>query len=303
HDQSAAATAEPAAATTITTTAAAPEPVANADAEEDVGGEERGEVKDSQVVTSVEGDKAGRDDGSDSDDIVSESYPSPAFVAVSTPKRDLAGRVAGGNPSDETLMAARRRRDSPLIPLVYHYKVCRNGEDEDTTRLIDVDLARGKRLVRESWEKWDWEDPTLAAGAMAQCGDELAEEKCSRCKGSGAVFDECVINPLWGTICVACLTRGAPNRCRWCDPSEVKPRPSWVKETSPKKKGGVEKWAVASFEAVRDNHFVKLGEWAASAGAGDWEVAIGKAKKMLEACHAGHEYAKRDVVGAALGRH
>ncbi|KAI5310470.1 hypothetical protein KEM55_006690 [Ascosphaera atra] len=137
-----------------------------------------------------------------------------------------------------------------------------------------MDLVRGKRLVRESWEKvggsfrqkrvpvflreeWDWEDPMLAAGAMAQCGG---------------------------------------------DPSKVKPRPSRVKETSPKKKGGVEKWAVASFEAVRNNRFVKLGEWAASAGAGDWEVAIGEAKKVLEACQAGYEYAKRDVVGAVLGR-
>ncbi|KAI5288257.1 hypothetical protein KEM55_009132, partial [Ascosphaera atra] len=115
---------------------------------------------------------------------------------------------------------------------MYHYKVRRSGQDEDAMRLIDMDLVRGKRLVKELWEKvggsfrqkrvpvflreeWDWEDPTLVAGVMAQCGGELSEEQCLRCKGSGAVFDECVINPLWGTACVACLTRGAPNRCRW----------------------------------------------------------------------------------------
>ncbi|KAI5310504.1 hypothetical protein KEM55_006180, partial [Ascosphaera atra] len=105
-----------------------------------------------------------------------------------------------------------------------------------------------------------------------------------------------------GTACVSCLARGGPSRCEFRDPLEVKPRPSWVKETSPKKKGTVAAREVEALNKVRGNSLVVLGDWAASAGVRDWEVAIEEAKGVLEAAEACHEYAKRDVVGAAVGR-
>ncbi|KAI5303498.1 hypothetical protein KEM55_000518, partial [Ascosphaera atra] len=86
---------------------------------------------------------------------------------------------------------------------------------------------------------------------------------------------------------------------------EVKPRPSRVKETSPKKKGDVAARAVEALNKVHGNLLVVLGDWATSAGVRDWEVAIEKAKGVLEAAKACHEYAKRDVTGTGelSGRH
>ncbi|KAI5307887.1 hypothetical protein KEM55_007140, partial [Ascosphaera atra] len=100
-----------------------------------------------EFAAGTEADEGGRDDESDDDEAASESHSSPVFTAIDTPSRPSAGRWAGGNPSPETPLAARRHGDSPPLELAFRYKVRRNGVDESAALLLPVSVVRGKHVA------------------------------------------------------------------------------------------------------------------------------------------------------------
>ncbi|KAI5309378.1 hypothetical protein KEM55_003367 [Ascosphaera atra] len=142
---------------------------------------------------------------------------------------------------------------------------------------------------------------THQTGLLAQAGGEVREEKCKRCAvGTGPIFGECVVNPIWGTACLACLARGGPGRCSLRDKNEKKSRPGRCKPESPKKKTTVEAEFIAALDRVEGNELVKLGEWAKGGGVKEWRQAVEEAKKVVRAVEAGLAFVQTDKAGLQL---
>ncbi|KAI5298839.1 hypothetical protein KEM55_002860, partial [Ascosphaera atra] len=259
------------------------------------------------------GDEA-REDGMLRDETFSEGFPSGGFVTVNppTPCRLAGTGLTGGNPGESVPITpsrhAARRLDRPDVDLVFRYHVPREDGGEERREVAwRVETVVGKAMI-DTWGGEQRREPlvmhpewahdrneTHQTGMLAQAGGEVAEDKCNRCKrGTGPVFGECVKNRAWGTACVGCLARGAPERCSFRDKSEKKPRMSRRKSVSPKKgKSGTEQAFLAALDGVMDNEFIKVGSWGRSATAETWEKVGEKAKRVLAVAEAGKEWAAR----------
>ncbi|KAI5310153.1 hypothetical protein KEM55_001147, partial [Ascosphaera atra] len=252
-----------------------------------------------------------RDDEMSRDDNGSEGFSSHFTAINHTPARQTGGGLAGVTPGQSVPATpsrhALRRVDMPDVEVAFHYRV-RGDDGEESERSVVGKLVaeawggvqRLRPLVMHPERVGDRNGPHQT-GLLAQAEGEVREEKCKRCAvGMGPIFGECVVNPIWGTACMACPARGGSGRCSLRDKNEKKSRSGRCKPELPRKKSTLETEFVATLDEVEGNELVKLCEWAKGGGVKKWRQAVEEAKKVVRAVEAGLAFVQTDKADLRL---